>query len=280
MPIGMNLLLWTPAVTEAHFPLLESLKTCGYDGVELPLFEIDLPTLRRVASELDRLELRRTGVTVATHVANPISPDARVRRAAVEQLRRHLDACAEAGIELLCGPFHSTLGALSGRGRTAEEWSWCVETLREAALHAAEVGVALSVEPLNRFEVYFLNTIADAARLSLEINVPGFGCLYDTFHANIEEFDIASSLREALPQVNHVHISENHRGTPGSGHVHWETTFRELREGGYDGWLTIEAFGRAIPEVAAATCIWRDLFDSPEQLCRDGLAFIHRMLGR
>jgi len=211
---------------------------------------------------------------VCTPETNPISPDAAVRRAAVDFLKQRIDWCEAVGAEVLCGPFHSALGALQGRGRTDEEWAWCVEVQKEVAAHAGRAGVKLSVEPLNRFEVYFLNTAADANRLAAEVGHPSYGYLYDSFHANIEERDVYQSIVANASGINHVHISENHRGTPGDGHVRWEETFRGLRDAGYDGWLTIEAFGRALPELAAATCIWRDLFSSEADLARNGLAFM------
>ena len=73
-----------------------------------------------------------------------------------------------------------------------------------------------------------------------------------------------------LPLIKHVHVSENDRGTPGRGHVPWDATFRALRQGGYDGWLTIEAFGRTLPELAATTCVWRDFSASNEEVYRVG----------
>ena len=271
MKFGMNLLLWTAETTEAHFPLLQRLKEYGFDGVELPLFGPPQPGVR---AELDNLGLGRTAVCVCPAEANPIDPDAAVRRAAVDFLKQRVDWCAELGVEILCGPIHSALGLLKGRGRTPEEWGWCVEVLREASEHAGQAGVKLSVEPLNRFEVYFLNTNADANRLVEEVGHPALGYLYDSFHSNIEERDIYRSLVDNARGINHIHISENHRGTPGTGHIHWDATFRAIKDSGYDGWLTIEAFGRALPELAAATCIWRDLFDSEEDVARDGLRFM------
>jgi len=274
MKYGMNLLLWTAGVTEEHFPLLARLKAMGYDGVELPLFDADHDGLRRVGQELDNLGLARTAVCVSTPDTNPVSPDAAVRQAALDHIKQRVDWCVTAGADLLCGPFHSALGALCGRGRTEDEWKWCVEVQRAAALHAQQAGVKLSVEPLNRFEVYFLNSMADANRLVAEVDNPYYGYLYDSFHANIEESDVYRSVVDNASGINHVHISENHRGTPGSGHVQWTDTFRGLKSAGFDGWLTIEAFGRALPELAAATCIWRDLFDSADNLASEGLAFM------
>lgn len=274
MRFGMNLLLWTAAVTEEHYLLLARIREWGYDGVEIPLFDADDASLKRTGKELDNLGLGRTAVCVCTPEANPIDPDPAVRRAAVDHLKQRIDWCALVGAEVLCGPFHSALGALKGRGRTEEEWAWCVEVQREAAAYAAGARIKLSVEPLNRFEVYFLNTAADADRLVSDVGHMNFGYLYDSFHANIEELDIRESVTANAAGINHVHISENHRGTPGTGHVHWAETFSALRASGYDGWLTIEAFGRALPELAAATCIWRDLFSSEEDVARQGLEFM------
>src|SRR6516225_1938093 len=86
MKTSMNLLLWTTHVTAEHFPILAKLKQTGYDGVEIPLFEDDPKHYETVRKELDRLGLGCTAVTVATPEANPISPDAAVRKAAVQRL--------------------------------------------------------------------------------------------------------------------------------------------------------------------------------------------------
>ena len=272
----MNLLLWTAGVTEEHYPLLAQLKKIGFDGVELPLFVCEEAGLKAVGKELDNLGLGRTAVCVCTADANPIDPNPAVRQAALDHIKEWIVWSHIAGVETLCGPFHSALGALQGRGRTEDEWKYCVDVLSQAAEFAKTAGVKLSVEPLNRFEVYFLNTAADANRLVQQIGHPSLGYLYDSFHANIEETDIHKSVTENFDGINHVHISENHRGVPGAGHVRWDATFHALKSSGYDGWLTIEAFGRALPELAAATCIWRDLFDTEIEVAEKGLPFMKR----
>ena len=133
-----------------------------------------------------------------------------------------------------------------GRGATPAEWGWAVETLRTAAEYAATLGVTLAVEPLNRFETYFLNCAEQAVRLVDEVGHPGLGVLYDTFHANIEEKDPVGAVAVSGSRITHVHISENDRSTPGEGHVPWPETFAAVRASGYDGWLTVEAFGRGL----------------------------------
>jgi D-psicose/D-tagatose/L-ribulose 3-epimerase len=104
--------------------------------------------------------------------------------------------------------------------------------------------------------------------------------MYDSFHAHIEEKDQARAIAACATETIHVHVSENDRGTPGTGQVDWDGFFGGLRARGYDGYLTIEAFGRALPALAAATRVWRDLFPDAMGLCREGLAFIQNRIGR
>jgi D-psicose/D-tagatose/L-ribulose 3-epimerase len=98
--------------------------------------------------------------------------------------------------------------------------------------------------------------------------------MYDTFHCNIEEQDPIAAFTDHLRHIVHVHISENDRGVPGRGNIPWAETFRAIRGSGYDGWLTIESFGRGLPDLAAATKVWRDFAESPEAVYRDGYRHI------
>ncbi len=279
MKFGMNLLLWTGELNESILPVLETLKRIGYDGVELPLFNLDLD-YAAWGRRLDDLGLERTAVTVRGEVDNPISPDLRVRQVGIERMKRTLDCCCQAGVRLLVGPYHSALGVFSGKGPTADEWNWGVDSMRAVAEYAGQVGVTLGVEPLNRFETYLLNTHADAACFVKQVNHPNCRMMYDTFHANIEEKNIPASIRACADVLVHVHISENDRSTPGQGNIRWDQTFDTLHAVGYDGWLMIEAFGLALPELAAATKIWRRMFQSEEQLARDGLEFMKREVSK
>jgi D-psicose/D-tagatose/L-ribulose 3-epimerase len=273
MKFGMNLLLWTGELNDDMMPVLDMLKRLGYDGVELPIFNRDLDYVTW-GQRLDDLGLERTAVTIRTEADNPISPDAAVRAAGVDASKQTLDCCAAAGATHLVGPYHSALGFFSGKGPTGDEWKWGVDSMRAVAEHAGSVGVTLGVECLNRFETYLLNTHADAARFAREVDHPHCRAMYDTFHANIEEKSIAGAIRDCADVLCHVHISENDRSTPGAGNVRWAENFDTLKEVGYDGWMMVEAFGLALPELAAATKIWRRMFESEEQLSRDALAFM------
>ena len=273
MKYGMNLLLWSGEVTEDLLPTIEHLKAAGFDGVELPMFNLDLD-YAGLGKKLDEIGLERTAVTIRNEEDNPISPDAAVRAKGVELNKKTLDCCAAAGIETLVGPYHSAIGCFSGAGPTDDEWKWGVESMQKTAEYAQQVGVKLGVEALNRFECYFLNTHADSTRFVREVDNPACGMMYDTFHSNIEEKSIGEAVRAGGDKLFHIHISENDRSTPGEGNIRWQENFDAIVGSGYDGWLVIEAFGLSLPEIAAATKIWRRMYKDEMTLATEGLRFM------
>jgi D-psicose/D-tagatose/L-ribulose 3-epimerase len=277
MQIGFNLLLWATHIREADFHLFETLKKVGYDGVEIPIFEGKVEHYRKLGQALRDNGLAATAVTVMPDTAHDITrADPRERQGGADHIRWAVDNTVALGGTLLAGPIHQALGHFTGAARTNEEWERAIEVMRSCADYAADSRVHLSVEPLNRFECYFLNTIKDAAVFVQQVGKSNVGLLYDTFHSNIEEKHPVGALREHLRWVNHVHISANDRGTPGKDHIPWAATFSVLKENGYDGWLTIEAFGRALPDLAAATRVWRDFFPSRDEVYTFGYDFIRQ----
>jgi D-psicose/D-tagatose/L-ribulose 3-epimerase len=280
MKTGMNLLLWTTEVTEEHDGLLEQLKEIGFDSVEIPVFNVESRApYERIGKRLKGLGLGATAVTVVSPETNPISPDPGVRKAAVAYLEKVLDCAGAFECEILCGPYHPAIGHFSGQGPTADEFAHGVDTMRQVAEKAHKLRIRLAVEYLNRFENYFLTTAADTLHFVRAVNHPSLKMMYDTFHAHIEEKDQAQAFTECVSDTIHIHVSENDRGIPGTGQVHWASFWSAVRLSGYDAHLTIEAFGRALPELAAATRVWRDLFPDALALCREGLDFTRRSAG-
>jgi D-psicose/D-tagatose/L-ribulose 3-epimerase len=275
MLLGFNLLLWTTHVTEEHFHLFDEIKKTGYDGVEVPIFEGEPEHFRRVGQVAKDAGLRVTAVTVLPdEQTSAISPDPASRENAVKRLHWALDCLSAAGGELLCGPFYQPLGVFTGEPATPKERAGIAEVHGKAADYAAKLNLKLAVEPLNRFECHALNTVTDSAELVRKVGKPNYGLLYDTFHQNIEEKDPVGVILPNIAHINHVHVSENDRGTPGKGHVPWDATFKAFKKGGYQGFYTIEAFGRALPALAAATRVWRDFFPSREEVYRSGHDFL------
>lgn len=274
MKLGLNVFLWSGQTDEKLFPVLEKIKKWGYDGAEFPLFHANEAVYRKVREKLEELKLGATGCTVCSDEANLISDSQEVRKAGVEHLRTMLRMCKALGAEVLCGPVAPPLGKLVGRGRSKEEWKRAIEGLREVGRYAEEAGVTVAVEAVNRFETYFVNTAADLRALVEEVGHPRIRMMFDTFHANIEEKNIYEALRNCGKFLAHVHISENDRGIPGTGRVPWDEVRKALRELRYQGWLTIESFGQAVPEIAAAAAIWRPLFSSNDEVGEKGIKFL------
>jgi D-psicose/D-tagatose/L-ribulose 3-epimerase len=280
MKIGMNLFLWTAQPNRDTIPVIQKLRKMGFDGIEFPIFHSDEAAYRDLRSALDDLGMGATGCTVVPRDAYLTAPEPEVRKKGVEYLQNALRMAKILGCDVLCGPLHSPVGMLVGRPRTGDEWNWAVESLRQVGQTAQDLGVTVAVEYLNRFETYFLNTAADDLKLVKEVGSPGVKVMMDTFHSNIEEKDQHAAWKRCGKMLAHVHISENDRGVPGSGHVEWKPVFKALKEIKYDGWMTIESFGTTVPEIATAASIWRPLFKSNDEVARGGLKFIRSMLGR
>ena len=277
MKAGFNMLLWTTHVTAKHKELLQKIKMAGYDGVEIPVFQGEPGYYSKLGEMLDSIGLERTMVSVVpTADKNPISADAATRQAGTDYLTWLIDCSAAIGSKIVCGPLHSSLGQFSGTGPTAQERKRALAVHRKVGDYGAKKNVRVALEALNRFECYFVNTMETLADYLDELGHPNITGMYDTFHANIEESDPIGAIGRTKRHIAHVHISENDRGTPGRGHLDWPGIYGALKKNKYDGWLTIEAFGRALPELAAATRVWRDFSPSLESVYVEGIKNIRR----
>lgn len=271
MKLGFNLLLWSTYITDEHWPIIERLKATGYDGVEIPLFEGTVAHYEALGKRLKSAGLAATGIGVMPGAGkHALSADPAERAGALSHMKWLIDCTTALGGDICAGPFHQPLGEFTGRGPTADEVKHCVEVHQQAAAYAAPLGITLAVEPLNRFECYFLNSARQAADLVKKVGAPNYGYLYDTFHFNIEEDSLTAVIPETIAQISHVHISENNRGVPGAGHIDFQSVFSALKKSGWNGWMTIESFGSALPDLAAATKIWRPLFAREEDVYEKG----------
>lgn len=272
MKYGVNTLLWTAAFERKHFDLLPRIREWGFDGVEIAGFSFDGFPAAGIRARLEAEKLEATMCTALTGKTSLVDPETHAE--ARDFLKSAIRAAGEIGARILCGPVCAPVGLLPGRRRTGGEWELAIKGLQELIPTLEDADVTLAVEPLNRFETYFLNTAADASALCDAVGHSRVGVLFDTFHANIEEKTITSACARLGPHLNHVHTCENDRGTPGTGHVQWRELFQSLRALNYDSWLVIESFGFAIKEIAAAASIWRDLAASVDEIASDGLRFL------
>lgn len=275
MRVSINLLCHTGFVERDHVGILELAKEAGFDGVEIPILSGEPQHYEWLGNELDRIGLSRTSTSIVdSNDANPLSKDPDCRARGVEHLNWALECAVALGSECVGGPFHAPLGQFTGSGPTEDELNWGADAHRQMAENAQQNEIFLSLEPLNRFESYFLNTAEQARSYAERVGHPAFRVMYDTFHAHIEERDQLLAVQTLKGHIGVVHASENDRGIPGRGQINFPAIFRELREGRFDGWIVVEAFGDSVAELAAATRVWRPLFPDIETLFRESCMFV------
>lgn len=271
----MNLFLWTTNVTKAHFGLFYDLKAAGYEGVEIPIAQANDPIYPDIRKILDELGMRCTTMFNLGAELNPISSDASVRRKAVDELKWAVETSRLLGSEALVGPYFAAYAVFSGNGPTKQELVWSAEVMREAADYAPDL--QMSIEFLNRFEIYLLNTTRQAAKLVDEVNRKNFGILYDTHQANHEENNISDAIISAAGRINHVHFSESQRGTLGSGIVDWVETVKALKKIKYDRWIMVESFSNDVPPLSEKAHVWRNCFKSKDEVYKKGIGFVRNL---
>ena len=273
MNIYMNLLLWTTHVNEQHFTIFKELKSMGYTGVEVPIFEGDPEHYRAMGIATKEAGLKCIAVTCMGVDNDPASHLPEVRAAGLKSLKWSIDMCTALDAKLLVGPFFAAHGKFDIVGSIDECRNRSAAIIKEAAQYAHTKGVSFSLEFLNRFETFLLNCTSDTAQYLKLVNEPNVGILYDTHHANIEEKSISDAFSEAGHQFNHIHFSESHRGVLGEGQVNWHETKEQLKKLNYQGDFAIEAFAYNVPGFSEVAHVWRALFESKLDLCKSSLQF-------
>ena len=275
--MGFNLLAWSASVEEGVYPIVERIKEIGYDGVEFFFGTENKDLYRQFGKHCEGIGLKMTAVLGLGPDTSAISADAAVRQAALDKIKWAVDISADIGCELISGPYHSPFAYFENRPPEASDYQRSAEVLRAAGEYAEGSGVLLTPEAINRFECFLVNNMDQMHRLLSEVNHPNVKAHYDTHHANIEEKNIPEAIRKIAPMLGHVHISENDRGTPGQGHIPFHETFDTLREVGYTGWLTIEAFTRNDVAFANSINVWRE-FSPPWEVAEKGYELIRQFV--
>lgn len=275
-PIGLSTFVLASPFSDADTRYFEYVKEIGFDVVEVCVEDPDLlsaETLIEAASAAG-LQISVCGAFGANRDVSHEDPTKRAEGR--RYLERCIDLAASVGSPHVAGPMYSATGKTRLLSKEQREFQrlWAVESLRQVADYAAERHVRLAIEPLNRFETDLVNTIEQAVDLCDRIGRNNVGLLVDTFHMNIEEKNIGEALIAAGPRVFHVQVSENDRGTPGSGHVPWDDVFDALDRIGYTGSIVIESFLPTVAEIARAVSLWRPVAASMDALARQGYAFL------
>jgi sugar phosphate isomerase/epimerase len=224
----------------------------GYDGVELHL---------RRPSDIDRIAVKKlatgyglgipmigTGMAVEDGLTFCDS-DPDVRRRAVMRIREQTELAVFLGSMPVIGSIKGTLGNDPQTGPARLDF--ILDCIRQCADAAEQAGVSLLLEAINRYETDYLNTVEETLGLLREIDSPSLRLLVDTFHMNIEEADIAASVRKAGTRIGHVHLADSNRQVPGHGHLDVVSVLQALQDVHYQGYLSLECLPLPNPRQAA-----------------------------
>jgi D-psicose/D-tagatose/L-ribulose 3-epimerase len=258
---------WTP---EGAQRVIGGAAQAGLDFVEIPLLRPESMDVTATRALLDRYGIGCTcslGLPRAAHL--PSAPEK-----AESFLKSAVDVAAGLEAPVLCGVLYAHLGTLTGRPPEERELEDVARVLKNVARYAAERGVSLGVEAVNRYETYLINLAGQADAILDRIGEPNVFVHLDTYHMNIEEKGFYEPIVATGERMQYIHLSESDRGTPGTGNVHWDEVFRGLKAIDYDGYLVMESFAAINEDLAGATALWRDVVGDPNTLIRDGLGFL------
>jgi D-psicose/D-tagatose/L-ribulose 3-epimerase len=281
MKFGVNTFVWvSPCTTSAVLDLAPHVKRLGFDILELSVENpalINVSEVKKAIQEEDLLPIVCGAFGLDRDLAseNPIYVEN--SKAYIKWL---IDAAAELGSPVVCGPMYSSVGKahLETESARKEEWDRSISNVRELAEYAAPRGVKLALETLNRFETDMLNVVSQGLEFIHQTGQENVGFHLDTFHMHLEEKNSGDAIRAAGKKIFHFHACENDRGVPGSGQVHWDEIAQALKEVHYDGPVVIESFTSQVKEIARAVCIWREIAPSQDAIAGDGLKFLRRLL--
>ncbi|MFG3133199.1 sugar phosphate isomerase/epimerase family protein [Streptomyces tendae] len=282
--IGANPWIWhSPVTDEALAQVLPRLAEWGFDCAELPLEQPGDWRPATVAGLLGDHGLTPAAVAAVMPPGRDlVRADSSVVRHTQAYLRQCVDAAALIGAPVVAGPVYSAVGRtwrMDEAERTAAYEQWR-ENIAPVVAHAAEAGVRIAVEPLNRYETSLFNTVAQTVRAMDALPARTIGVALDTYHQNIEERSLPDAVRRAEGRIAHVQVCANDRGAPGDDHLDWVGFLDALDDEGHRGPLCIESFTAHNETIAVAASIWRPLAPSQDALATRGLAFLREVQRR
>lgn len=273
---GVSTWLWTSPFNTDTISLFPKIKEMGYDAVEIPIEDPDVINGKKVKEALLENGLEAIACGAFGPSRDLTHEDKSVHENCFRYLEASFELCNHFGSKFLAGPMYSAVGKarLVPPDQKKKEWELAVKNLQKVCQMASASGLEIALEPLNRFETDLINTTEDLVKLINDINDPAAKILLDGFHMNIEEPDIEKAIHQAGEKLIHVQVSENYRGTPGTGQTRWDAYKRGLEAINYEGYISIESFTPEIKELAGAVCIWRPLVPSQDGFASEGLRFL------
>jgi len=278
MRVGINSVLFTSPFTTKSVSLFKTFRKWGFDTVEIPIEDPSHIDPAKVKAAADKAGIAIGSVCACMGPGRDFRGSEADQAAAMAYCKALIDQAVVLGCPSLIGPVYSVVGKADAvePAQQKVEWALVVKNLKVLAAYAAQKGVTICVEPLNRFETDFLNTCDQGLRLIKAVGSPALKLHLDTFHMNIEEKDQAAAIRKAGKLLGHFHACGSDRGTPGGDHIAWPSIVKALKSVGYKGDVVIESFTTDVKVIARAAAIWRKIEPRRNDIAVKGLAFLKR----
>jgi D-psicose/D-tagatose/L-ribulose 3-epimerase len=276
LSFGGHALVWAGDWSEASARnSASSANRAGYDYIEMLMIDpdsIDVAMTKDVLAEYDLFATASLGLSPTTDVT---STNPSIVKKGDELLRKAVDKLHGLGATELCGVIYCSLGKYPGPA-SAENRANSISAVQRLSDYAADKGVNINLEVVNRYETNIINTGKEGLKFLEAVNRPNAYLHLDTYHMNIEEDGMSEAVLEAGDALGYVHIGESHRGYLGSGNVDFDTFFGALKKINYQGPITFESFSSVVvdPELSNALCIWRNLWEDSDDLAAHALKYM------
>jgi D-psicose/D-tagatose/L-ribulose 3-epimerase len=278
LKFGVSTWLWTSPFTTDSISLFPKIKAMGYDIVEIPVEDPSLINGNKVKEALYENGLEAVVCGAFGPTRDLTNDDPAVHENCFQYIRECFELCNKWETKFLAGPMYSAVGKarMVAPEQRKVEWQRAVENIHKVCEIAKSKDLSVALEPLNRFESDLINTADDVMKLIKEVDHPNAKVLLDGFHMAIEERNLESAIVTAGDKLIHVQVSENYRGTPGTGQTPWNDFKAGLEKINYQGVVSIESFTPENKELAGAVCIWKNLAESQDSFASEGLAFLKK----
>jgi len=280
MRLGINTFLFTSPFTNESTKLFKQFKQWGFDSVEIPIEDPSHIDPAHVKRELDKHGLVCGSVCACLGPDRDLRGTPKQQKDSLDYMKKVIDQMVVLDCPSLIGPVYSSVGRADAvpAAEYKKQWKTVVKNLKTIAAYAQKRGKQICMEPLNRFETDFINTVDQALKMGKAVGSPALKLHLDTFHMNIEEKDQAAAIRKTGKLLGHVHACGSDRGTPGNDHIDWKPIAKALKDMRYQGDVVIESFTTDVKVIARAAAIWRRIEPTRNEIAVKGLKFLRKTL--
>lgn len=280
MRIGINTFLFTSPFTNESTKLFKTFKKWGFDTVEIPVEDPSHIDPAHVKKELDKNGLACGSVCACMGPDRDLRGTAKQQKTGLDYMKKLIDQMVVMDCPSLIGPVYSAVGRADAvpPEEYKQQWKAVVNNLRTLCDYAEEKGRQVCLEPLNRFETDFINTVDQALKMIKDVGSPALKLHLDTFHMNIEEKNQAAAIKKAGKLLAHFHACGSDRGTPGNDHIDWKPIAAALKSIKYKGDVVIESFTTDVKVIARAAAIWRRIEPTRDEIAVKGIKFLKKTL--